>query len=122
MSRLADTAISLAAAARVAADANGTAVDVSNIDGLCQIVLNAGATEAADNTLDVKLQHSVNGTTNWNDVTGGAFAQVTNAAASVQVLVLQADSLRKFVRVVDNVEGTDPACARSVTLIGRKPY
>lgn len=112
--------VSLAAALRVGADANRTGVDVSDFVGPCHVILNASAAEAADNTLDVKLQHSDVIGSGYADVTGGAFTQVTNAAASLQTLELNADSLKKYVRVVDDIGGTTPQCARSVTLVGKK--
>lgn len=116
------TAIALAAASRVTATGNGAAVDVSRFTGLSKLVLDASATEAADNTADVKLQHSADGATDWADLDLAVFEQVDNSGASLQELHLNADSLKKFVRVVDTMAGTDPAVVRSVTMIGKLAY
>ena len=97
------TAIALAAASRVTATGNGAAVDVSRFTGLSKLVLDASATEAADNTADVKLQHSADGATDWADLDLAVFEQVDNSGASLQELHLNADSLKKFVRVVDTM-------------------
>lgn len=116
----ADVTQSLRAAARITATNTGTGVDVSAFQGLCKVVLNSSATEGADHTSDAKLQHSdtLNGT--YADVTGGAFAQVTNAAASHQELLLNADNLKKFVRVVNTLAGTSPAVTYAVSIVGKR--
>jgi hypothetical protein len=111
--------VALKASARITADNNGAGVDVSEFQGIVQVILNSSATEAADNTSDVKLQHSADNSA-WSDVTGGAFAQVVNAAASVQVLTLNADNFKKYVRVVNDLGGTTPAVTAGVMLQGIK--
>jgi hypothetical protein len=113
------TTIALKAAARITADNNGAGVDVSEFQGICKVHLNSSATEAADNTSAVKLQHSDDNAT-WSDVTGAAFAQVTNAAASMQEMTLNADNFKKYVRVVNDLGGTTPAVTAGVTLTGVK--
>lgn len=109
----------LAVAASITATGNGTAVDVGAYQGLCQLHLNAGPTNAGTDT--IKLQHSEDGSTNWADVDGAAFAAVTTSA-SAQTLTINSDKLRKFVRVVDTLAGGATAVVRGVTLVGRKQY
>lgn len=109
----------LASVLAITATGNGAAVDVGDYQGLALIHLNAGAGNAGTTT--TKLQHSDDGSTNWTDVDGGAFAAV-GVTASAQTLRLNADRLKKFVRVVDTLAGGATAISRSVTLVGRKQY
>lgn len=113
-------AVGVATAARITASANGTAVNVSNLTRKALFILNASATEAAGNTLDVKIQGSADGTTGWADIAGLAFTQVTNAGASFQSIEVNADSLPAFVRAVDTLGGATPAVTRSVEVVSRK--
>ena len=114
-------AMNLAASARLTATGNGAAVNIQALTGAAILVLNASATEGAGMTLDTKIQHSDDGSTNWTD-SGVAFAQVTNAAASFQQLTVSADQFKKFVRVVDTLAGSSPAVTRSVSIIGKKAF
>jgi hypothetical protein len=111
------TAVNLATAARLTASGNGLAVNVANLTRKALLILNASATEAAGNTLDVKLQGSADGATGWADL-GIAFAQVTNAGTSFQAIEISADALPAWIRTVDTLAGTTPAVTRSVELIG----
>ena len=110
--------IALAVAASITATGNGTAVDVGNYHGMAQLVLNAGPTNAGTDT--IKLQHSDDGSTAWTDVTGAVFTAVGTAAAE-QSLLINADRLKKFVRVVDTMAGAT-SVIRSVSLVGKKQY
>lgn len=112
--------IALKAASRLAADNTSAAVDVSAFQGMCKVILNSSATEAADNTADVKLTHCETSGGTYEDVPNGAFAQVTNAAASHQELLLNADVLKKYVKVVSDLGGTTPAVTNAVMLVGKK--
>ena len=110
----------LLASKRVQANDNGAAVDVSEFTGPALFQLNASAPEGAAQTLDVKLQHSADGSTGWADA-GISFAQVTTAGgASFQSVMANTDKLRKFVRVVGTVGGSTPAITYGVTITGKK--
>lgn len=113
------SATALAVAASITATGNGSAVNVGDYQGIALLVLNSGAADAG--TVTTKLQHSEDGSTNWEDVTGGAFAAV-GTSASEQTLMINADRLRKFARVVDTLAGGATAVVRSVHLVGRKQY
>lgn len=119
MSKL--TAVNLAAAARLTATTTSAAVDVSDFTGNAKLVLNSSATEAADNTLDVKLTHCDTSGGTYTDA-GVAFTQVVNSAASFQSLDFSVDGLKKYVKVVSTLGGTTPAVTRSVSLIANKAY
>ncbi|QMP19170.1 hypothetical protein [Pseudomonas phage Persinger] len=113
------SATALDVAASITATGNGAAVNVGDYQGIALLVLNAGATNAGTDT--IKLQHSADGSTGWTDVPGGAFAAV-GTAASEQSLMINADRLLKFVRVVDTLAGGATSVVRSVHLVGRKQY
>lgn len=110
--------LALAVAATVTATGNGAAVNAGDYQSFAILALNTGATNAGTST--VKLQHSDDGSTNWAD-TGDTFA-ATGTTASYQEIKINADKLKKFVRVVDTLAGGANSVTRSVTLVGRKKY
>ncbi|MFM5429417.1 hypothetical protein ACET9I_01295 [Aeromonas veronii] len=113
------TRIVLAVSASITATGNGVAVNVSDFQGICQIIMNSGPTNAGTNT--VKLQHSDDGAANWVDVPNGAFPAVGTTAAAPSI-TMNSDALKKFVRVVDTLAGGANAVVRGVSLVGRKQY
>ena len=113
------TGIVLAVSASITATGNGAAINVSDFQGICQLIMNSGPTNAGTNT--VKLQHSDDGSTNWVDVPNGAFPAVGTTAASPSI-TMNSDALKKFVRVVDTLAGGANAVVRGVSLVGRKQY
>lgn len=112
--------IALAVAATVTVSGNGAAVDVGQYQSFAILALNAGVVNAGTNT--IKLQHSDDGSTGWTD-TGDTFAAVTTVAATgQQEILINADKLRRFVRVVDTLAGGATTHTRAVSLIGRRKY
>ncbi len=109
-------AVKLAAAAIVTANGNGSAIDLQAYDGDLLLVLNSSAANGANVTLDVKVQHSANGSTGWED-SGVAFTQVTNAAASYQAVRATAEQFHRYIRVVDTVAGTSPSVPRAISMV-----
>lgn len=99
---------------------NNAALDVRDFDGKGRVVLMAQSTESADDTLDVKIQESADGSTGWAD-TGIAFTQVTNAAALLESKDIDFNEREGFLRAVDTVAGAGPAVNFGVQLIGFKP-
>ena len=75
--------------------------DLGAFEGDILVLLDSGAA-AASGTMTGTLQHSLNGTTNWDDVTGGGFTAVAQAA-SRQTLVLNGDDLRRYIRFVGTI-------------------
>ena len=73
-----------------------TGVDLTAIDGDALFILNAGTSSAG--TIDAKIQHSLTLNGTYNDVTGGAFAQLT-ATAGVQKVAIPREELRGFFRI-----------------------
>jgi hypothetical protein len=113
------TVLALAAAAAITETTTGSAIDVSDFTGNGLLVLNSSATGGADETSDVKITHC--DTSNGTFVDSGvAFEQVTNAAASLQQLYVSLDQFKKYVKVVNTLDGTTPAVTYGVEMIGEK--
>jgi hypothetical protein len=101
----------LAPTATRSATFTGATVNVINLhalDGDIQIMLDSSVVTGAGSIACV-IEHSLNGTTGFDAVPGGAFAAVTSAAASKQVLTLSKDDIRQYIRVVGTVSGTASA-------------
>jgi len=76
--------------------------DLNEFDGDIQIILDSGAA-AASGTMTGKIQHSDTTTSgDFSDVTGGGFTAVAQAA-SKQVLTLDRDSLKRYIRFVGTI-------------------
>ena len=112
--------LSLLDPAERSASANGSAVDILNYEGQAAAILQSAAGTGTSPTLDVKLQDSADGSTGWADITGAAFTQVGNAAASAQVLKFNASAVRRYIRAVATVGGTTPLFACAVSFVGKK--
>lgn len=93
--------------------------DLKDFEGDVQIILDSGAA-GASGTMTGKLQHSADGSTNWADVTGGGFTAVAQAA-SKQVLTLNSDDLRRYVRFVGTIAASGTT-TYSVNGYGLKKY
>ena len=91
-------------AAGRATTTTGTGVDISACRGSIAIILDAAAASTGD-TLDVTIEHSDALGSGYTAVTGGAFTQVTASAAAQQLIALNADSLKKYVRAVGTIAG-----------------
>jgi hypothetical protein len=75
--------------------------DLKDFEGDILLLLDSGAA-ASSGTMTGKIQHSLNGSSGWDDVTGGGFTAVAQAA-SRQVLVLNGDDLRRYIRFVGTI-------------------
>lgn len=100
------------------ANASGSSVDLSS-DGanIVSAILVVGNAAGTSPTMDIKLQESTDGSTNWTDVTNGAFTQVTT---SNQVQVIPFKPTKRYVRCTGTVGGTNPVLETTV-LIGPYP-
>ncbi len=70
------------------------------------VVMQSYPEAAGDATLDVKLQHADESDGSYSDVVGGAFTQVTTAG-SEQGIKVNGDGLKKYVKAVYTIAGTD---------------
>jgi hypothetical protein len=102
------------------ASANGTAIDILSYEGQAAAILQSAAGTGTTPTLDVRLQDSSDGSTDWADVTGAAFAQVTNAAASTQIVKFNASAVQRYIRAVATIAGTTPLFTCAVSFVGKK--
>lgn len=113
-------------AAPFAANANTTAIDISQYDGRIGVVFNVGPNIAGTSpTYDAYLQsgpHS-NGA-NATNVTfdNGSNAAITQATgASLQTLIVDTRACDKYLKVVQAIGGTSsPNFPVSITLVGKK--
>jgi hypothetical protein len=113
----------LAPTATRSATFTGATVNVINLnalDGDIQVMLDSSAVTGAG-SITCAIEHSVDGTTNFDAVPNGAFTAVTSAGASKQVLTLSKDDIRAHIRVVGTVSGTASA-AYSVNGYGVAKY
>ena len=100
---------------------NGAAVDVRQYDGEIAAILNSAAMSAAD-TMDVKLQESADGSTDWQDIAGAAFTQVTDAGAAHEKIGVNTRSTRGFIRAVATTVGTTISVIVGVSMIVPAKY
>lgn len=113
------TGVELASAASRTSTLTGTGIDVLEYEGVGLVLLNASAGSGTSPTLDVKLQHSDDDST-YEDVTSGAFTQVTDVAetAGVKVMKLNVSDLKRYLRVVGTIAGTTPSFDFGVEFVG----
>jgi hypothetical protein len=113
------TVASVAASAARTTTLTGTGVDLQSYEGNIGLILNcSAATDGTNPTLNVKIQDSANNS-DFDDVSGLTFTQVTTAA-SVQLLRVR-KSVRRYIRVVGTIGGTDdPAFTYGIELVGIK--
>jgi len=97
---------------------NGSGVNVRDYVGKVMIILDSSAAGTTNETLDVKIQSSPDNT-NWTDISGATFNQVTTSA-SLQKIGLNIDEQTKYIRAVATIAGTAPAPKFSVHMIAYK--
>ena len=85
----------------------GSSLDIGNTRELI-VTLDVSAASGTSPTLDVKLQHSPDGSL-WSDL-GTAFAQKTGVAREVKVFT----QYHRYVKVVYTIAGTTPSFTFSV--------
>jgi hypothetical protein len=106
------------APATVSTNNDTTAVNVSAVDGDLLLLLYAAA-GGADQTIDVKVQHSTAASGQpWVDVPNGAFAMLTNTAG-IQKLSIARDEVGGFVRL--SFTGKTSTYSATVSVVGVGP-
>lgn len=105
--------------ATLSSNSNTTGVNLSAIDADVVFVLNAGTSSTG--TINAKLQHSLTLDGTYDDVTGGAFAQLT-AAASTQKVTVDRSELRPFLRVSFSGLASSYSAAVSCVAVGGARY
>jgi hypothetical protein len=97
----------------------GTGVDVAGYTGAMLFVQDVGTVSGTTPTLDGKLQDSADDSS-YADVAGLTFTQVTTSN-NTQMLQVNVDSVRRYVRWVGTIGGTTPSFMCGVTAVGMKP-
>ena len=106
------------------ASANGTGFDLqgsNDAEGEAIVILDSEAGTGTSPTLDVKLQESANNS-DWSDISGATFTQVTDAAAAFEKISINTNDVRRYVRAVGTLGGTSPVFVYGVTLVYSKKY
>jgi hypothetical protein len=104
---------------RETATVTGSAVDIRQYLGQFEIFSAVGTVSGTTPTLAGKIQHSVDGSTSWGDVSGATFTQVTASDAS-ETITISADSSRGYVRYVGTIGGTSPSFDLAVIAFGQQ--
>lgn len=89
---------------------NGTGADMRDYIGKGKVILDAALGSGTTPTLNVKLQHSDDdgSTDTYTDITDGDFDEVTGAAGNgVQEKEIDLDAVRRYVRAVATIAGTN---------------
>ncbi len=114
--------IALLATAARTASGQSVAVETRGYVGDLVFILDCAAGTGTAPTLDVVVQEADSASGPWTNVTNGAFAQVTDAGASMQKLSVNVDSIKPFTRLDYAITGTTPSFTFSVNAIGLKQY
>ena len=105
--------------ATLSSNSDTTGVDLSGIDGDALFILNAGTSSTG--IINAKLQHSLTSGGTYDDVPGGAFAQLT-ATASTQKVAVAREELRPFLRISFTGLASSYSAAVSCVAVGAARY
>lgn len=96
-----------------------SAVDLRTYKGVAKILQTVGVVSGTTPTLDGKIQQSADGSTDWLDITGATFTQVT-ASDSYQSIGVDLRKTRGYIRYVGTIAGTTPSFTMGVSVIAEK--
>lgn len=103
--------------ATVTATGTNTSVDfLSEVGNMASCLQYVGTVSGTSPTLVTKIQESTDGTT-WSDITGAAFASVTN---SNNRQLISFNVLKRYVRGYNTVGGTTPSYVVGNTFFGQR--
>ena len=116
-------AVSLAAAASVAATLNGAAVDCTDVDGPIHAIIHTGASANTPTTVSVvsKLQESDDGSNNWTDCP--SLSSVAALAAVNSSQIIRAQRTKKYCRTQSALTftgGSSPTLVVGTSIMGQK--
>lgn len=99
----------------------GSAVDLRGYEGKGQVTLTTSAATAGTSpTLNVKLTECATSGGSYTDITGATFNEVTDAANLSQMIPIDFDACKGFLKVVATHGGTNtPTFNYAVTIVGR---
>lgn len=112
--------VELAANAVRTSTLTATGVDISAYSGPCHVILQSSAATAGTTpTLNVTLEDCDTVGGSYTAITGAAFAEVDDTPDSTQMITIYPDHLKKFVRVVGTIAGTNtPTFGFGVSMVG----
>ena len=119
--RRATTLLSLIPNDVTASTKTGSAVDLQNLEGDIECILDAEA-GGSSVTYAVKLTESDTSGGSYTDVASGAFTTTAANTASVQKLTVNTDEMKRFIKVVVTVAGGSGTGAVSVSALGQPKY
>lgn len=99
----------------------GSAIDVTKYEGKGQVILmSSAATAGTTPALNVKLTESATSGGSYTDVTNGDFAEVTDAADSTEMIPIDFDACKGFLKIVGTITGTStPTFGFGVAIVGQ---
>lgn len=99
-------------------NAAGSSVDLVDVGGnYASAVQVVGTVTGTNPTLDTKIQYSTDGSSNWTDVTGATFTQVTTST-NAQIISFFAPA--RYVRGYVTVGGTTPVFPAGVAIFAQR--
>jgi len=119
--RRATTLLSLIPNDVTASTKTGSAVDLQDLEGDMECILDAEA-GGASVTYAVKLTESDTSGGSYSDVASGAFTTTAADTASVQKLTVNTDEMKRFIKVVVTVAGGSGTGAVSVSALAQPKY
>lgn len=103
------------------ASIGGSSFNIKDYDGNFIVTQYSESTNGATVKLNGKLIQSADGSTNWTDVPGGAFTEVGNTVGGAfESIVIESDSLQKYIAYTGIITGTTPSFAVGVSFAGYK--
>lgn len=115
-----NTTIALLAPEALTATKTGTAVDLVPFHGLADFIVTASATGGEGQTAVVTIEHSDESDTGFAEV--AEFAPVDDTGGSVEVITLNVDQLKQYVRAVVTLDGDTPTVTCGVLVSGKRNY
>ena len=99
-------------------DVTGSAVDISGAIGNLKITQQIGTVGGTSPTYDGKIQDSADGSTDWTDVSGATFAQVTDSSDETSSSIsVESRLCRRYIRYVGTSGGTSPTVEIAVSAV-----
>lgn len=93
----------------------GSAVDIRGAVGRIAITQLIGTVGGTSPTYDGKIQDSADGSTNWADVSGATFTQVTDSSDETsETIGVEARLCKRYIRYVGTSGGTSPTAEIAV--------
>ena len=109
------------ATAAVTSTATSSAIDLLEYDGDVLLILDSAAGGGSSPTIDIKLTESDASSGTYTDLSGATFTQVTGSA-SMQTLVINKDTSKRYIKIVQTIGGSSPTFTFSINLVGVKKY